>query len=267
MRACRAERPYRRAAARSRCQVRRAVATHAYYIVGFLLTSIRPIRIRAWPCAVLQDSAAAREHQHAPSIPVYTCIRQSAMSHVLVHVASVFCCSHPCDRRQARTRHPRLSTRWKQLKLLFMRIGFACKPDPEALGRELAAILTKLLDHFGVKTCVLFGHDWGGGVAWGYAARLPQRVEAVIGDSISYRGAEASLALLQKRYASTQRHPGTSKSPHKRLLLCWVESEVHLKKKGLAIAKAAGVKLRLCDDSDAVLGHVVKFLGSLKLVA
>jgi len=141
------------------------------------------------------------------------------------------------------------------------------KPDPEALGREPAAILTKLLDHFGVKTCVLFGHDWGGGVAWEYAARLPQRVEAVIGHSISYRGAEASLALLQKRYASTQRRPGTSKSPHKRLLLCWVESEVHLKKKGLAIAKAAGVKLRLCDDSDAVLGHVVKFLGSLKLAA
>jgi pimeloyl-ACP methyl ester carboxylesterase len=122
-----------------------------------------------------------------------------------------------------------------------------------------AAFLTALLDHFGVKTCVLFGHDWGGGVAWEYAARFPQRVAAVIGHSISYRGAESSLAVLQKRYAPPQ--------GRKRMLLCWMESEVHLKKKGLALAKGAGVKLRLCDSSDAVLGHAIQFLGKLKLDA
>jgi pimeloyl-ACP methyl ester carboxylesterase len=133
------------------------------------------------------------------------------------------------------------------------------KPEPEVLAGVPAAFLTALLDHFGVKTCVLFGHDWGGGVAWEYAARFPQRVAAVIGHSISYRGAESSLAVLQKRYAPTQ--------GRKRMLLCWMESEVHLKKKGLALAKGAGVKLRLCDSSDAVLGHAIQFLGKLKLDA
>ena len=131
------------------------------------------------------------------------------------------------------------------------------KPEPEALAGEPAAFLTAVLDYFGVKRCVLFGHDWGGGVAWEYAVRFPQRVAAVIGHSISYRGAESSLAVLQKRYA-----PGRG---HKRMLLCWMESEVHLKKKGLALAKGAGVKLRLCDSSGSVLEHAVRFLGGLKL--
>ena len=148
--------------------------------------------------------------------------------------------------------------------------AFSSKPDPDALAGEPATFVTAVLDHFGVKSCAVLGHDWGGGVAWEYAARLPQRVTAVIGHSISYRGAEASLALLQRRYASTGGSGGggskqsKAKKKEKRLLLCWMESEVHLKKKGLALAKAAGVKLRECDDSDEVLQNVVSFLSGLQ---
>jgi len=79
------------------------------------------------------------------------------------------------------------------------------------------------------------------------------------------------LALLQRRYASTGASGGgggskqsKAKKKKKRLLLCWMESEVHLKKKGLALAKAAGVKLRECDDSDEVLRNVVSFLSGLQ---
>ena len=150
--------------------------------------------------------------------------------------------------------------------------AFSSKPDPDALAGEPATFVTAVLDHFGVKSCAILGHDWGGGVAWEYAARLPQRVTAVIGHSISYRGAErGSLALLQRRYASTGASGGGGgskqskpKKKKKRLLLCWMESEVHLKKKGLALAKAAGVKLRECDDSDEVLRNVVSFLSGLQ---
>ena len=91
------------------------------------------------------------------------------------------------------------------------------------------------------------------GVAFEYATRLPHRVSAVIGHSISYRGAEASLATLQTRF-----------SAKKRLLLCWVESEVHLIKKGQTLAKAAGVKIWSAQDGEGVLEHAVKFLGGLQ---
>ena len=98
------------------------------------------------------------------------------------------------------------------------------------------------------------GHDWGGGVAFEFAARYPERVLAVIGHSISYRDAEESLATLRKRYATGKQ---------KKLLLCWMESEVHLKKKGLALARLAGVKLKEADSSKDVLQHITKFLRAL----
>lgn len=129
----------------------------------------------------------------------------------------------------------------------------SAKPDPDALAGAPATLVTAVLDHFGVKKCVVLGHDWGGGVAFEYATRLPHRVSAVIGHSISYRGAEASLATLQTRF-----------SAKKRLLLCWVESEVHLIKKGQTLAKAAGVKIWSAQDGEGVLEHAVKFLGGLQ---
>lgn len=127
------------------------------------------------------------------------------------------------------------------------------KSDPEALAGAPGQLVSMLLNFFGIKKCVIMGHDWGGGVALEFAARSPQRVLAVIGHSISYRDAEESLSFIQKRYAGKQ----------KKLLLCWVASVVHLKKKGLALAKLAGVKLKEADDSQGVLQHITYFLREL----
>ena len=129
------------------------------------------------------------------------------------------------------------------------------KPDPEVLGGVPAELLTQMLDHFGVKKCVMFGRDWGGGVAFEYAKRMPQRVRAVVGDSISFRGGAADLAPLQKRFANGKK---------KKLLLCWVDwPEVHPVKKGRALAKDCGVKLRECDSQGEVLRETLKFLAGL----
>eukprot|EP01048_Picozoa_sp_COSAG05_P025495 COSAG05_NODE_6507_length_946_cov_0.737898_1_plen_192_part_01 len=133
----------------------------------------------------------------------------------------------------------------------------SAKPDPAALGGAPAELVRSVLDHFGIKACVLLGHDWGGGVAFEFAARAPERVLALVGHSISYRDAETSLATLRRRYAAGG---GGGKGKQKLLLLCWVESEVHLKKKGLALAALAGVQLKVAPDSDGVLRHVTRFV-------
>jgi len=130
----------------------------------------------------------------------------------------------------------------------------SAKPDADVLAGAPCLFVSALLDHFGIRKCVIMGHDWGGGVAFEFAARTPQRVLAVIGHSISYRNAEASLAILQKRYGSKQ----------KKLLLCWVESQVHLKQKGRKLAKLAGVKLQEASDWNGVLRHVTRFLATLR---
>ena len=46
----------------------------------------------------------------------------------------------------------------------------------EALCRDLLA----LLEHEGVQRCVLVGHDWGGVLAWQFAARHPQQVSRLV---------------------------------------------------------------------------------------
>ena len=120
------------------------------------------------------------------------------------------------------------------------------------LAAEPVAVLTHVLNHFGIKKCVLLGHDWGGGIAYEYAVQQPQRVLGVIGYSISYRASEVQLSKLKHQFCSK-----------KRLLLCWIESEVHLKKKGLALAKGLGVKLKECRSEADVERHVHAFLRGL----
>jgi pimeloyl-ACP methyl ester carboxylesterase len=46
----------------------------------------------------------------------------------------------------------------------------------EALCRDLLA----LLQHEGAQRCVLVGHDWGGMLAWQFAARYPQHVSRLV---------------------------------------------------------------------------------------
>ena len=113
-------------------------------------------------------------------------------------------------------------------------------------------MLTRVLDYFGVKKAVFVGHDWGGGVAFEFALRKPERVEGVVGYNVSYRDA-GGMAQLGRRYKP------------RRLLLCWEDSQVHLRKKGVALAKAAGVSLLDCNSQGpyAVMQHTHKFLAGL----
>src|SRR5205823_6486193 len=44
----------------------------------------------------------------------------------------------------------------------------------------LVADIEALADHFGAKTFVLVGHDWGGAVAWAFAIAHPDRLEKLV---------------------------------------------------------------------------------------
>ena len=45
---------------------------------------------------------------------------------------------------------------------------------------NLSADVLGLLDHFGLETVCLAGHDWGAAVAWNVAAQAPQRVTRLV---------------------------------------------------------------------------------------
>ncbi len=60
-----------------------------------------------------------------------------------------------------------------------------------------------LVDHFGEKQAILFGHDWGAPIVWSTAALHPDRVRAVAALSVPYspRGKMSSIALWRQIYA------------------------------------------------------------------
>ena len=119
-----------------------------------------------------------------------------------------------------------------------------------------AQVLTRVLDFFGVRRAVLLGHDWGAGVGIEYALRKPQRVIGFIGYNISYRD-NGGMSKLGQLYRT--------RGKAKRLLLCWIDSHVHLRKKGKRLAEAAGMELKDCNARgiQSVLEHVIEFLKSL----
>jgi pimeloyl-ACP methyl ester carboxylesterase len=55
-------------------------------------------------------------------------------------------------------------------------------PTPQGLytGAAYAGIVEQLVDHLGLKTFALGGNSMGGGVAWRYAVRHPERLTALI---------------------------------------------------------------------------------------
>ena len=54
--------------------------------------------------------------------------------------------------------------------------------------------LAGLIDHFGQDRAVVVGHDWGAIIAWTFSLLRPERVRAVVGMSVPYRGrGETSL--------------------------------------------------------------------------
>ena len=46
--------------------------------------------------------------------------------------------------------------------------------------KHLSADVTALITHAGERQAVVVGHDWGGAVAWGVAARYPERVSKLV---------------------------------------------------------------------------------------
>jgi len=99
------------------------------------------------------------------------------------------------------------------------------------------------------------GHDWGAGVGIEYAVRRPHRVVGFIGYNASYRDT-GGMSTLGKLFRARQR------GKTDKLLLCWEDSPVHLRKKGKRLAEAAGIELKDCNarGSRAVLEHSITFL-------
>ena len=47
-------------------------------------------------------------------------------------------------------------------------------------AKHLVEDLRCLIEYLGHKTCILVAHDWGGAVAWSFAAKLPEYVEKLV---------------------------------------------------------------------------------------
>jgi pimeloyl-ACP methyl ester carboxylesterase len=82
---------------------------------------------------------------------------------------------------------------WRNQLIEFGRDSLAVAPDlrgynlsskPEQVERyrisELVKDIRELVTHFGVESCCLVGHDWGGVVAWAVAMAFPDVVEKLV---------------------------------------------------------------------------------------
>lgn len=82
---------------------------------------------------------------------------------------------------------------WKDMLVQFGRDHLAVAPDmrgynlsskpPEVeayRAKHLVEDLRLLLDHLGAQRCVMVAHDWGGAVAWTFAAMHPERLERLV---------------------------------------------------------------------------------------
>ena len=47
-------------------------------------------------------------------------------------------------------------------------------------AKHLVEDLRLLIDHLGAQRCVMVAHDWGGAIAWNFAARHPERLEKLV---------------------------------------------------------------------------------------
>ena len=89
--------------------------------------------------------------------------------------------------------NPRSWALWRAQLAEFGRDHLAVAPDLRGWGRSgqpeaveayamphLLRDLQGLLSHLGRKRCILVGHDWGGYLAWVFAAAFPSRVERLV---------------------------------------------------------------------------------------
>ncbi len=85
--------------------------------------------------------------------------------------------------------------------------GYGGSDAPHAVEaydmQSLIGDVLGLIDHFGERQAILFGHDWGAPIVWNTAALHPGRVSAVAALSVPYapRGKISSIALWRQIYA------------------------------------------------------------------
>ncbi len=83
--------------------------------------------------------------------------------------------------------------------------GGSDAPQPlEAYDMEnLIGDVLGLIDHFGERRAILFGHDWGAPIVWNTTALHPDRVRAVAALSVPYspRGKVSPIELWRQIYA------------------------------------------------------------------
>lgn len=85
--------------------------------------------------------------------------------------------------------------------------GFGGSDAPEEVEaydmESMVGDVLGLIDHFGEKQAILFGHDWGAPIVWSTAALHADRVHAVAALSVPYspRGKMSSIALWRQIYA------------------------------------------------------------------
>ncbi|MEO8005620.1 MAG: alpha/beta hydrolase [Betaproteobacteria bacterium] len=85
--------------------------------------------------------------------------------------------------------------------------GYGGSDKPQAIEaydmQSMVGDVVGLIDHFGEKQAILFGHDWGAPIVWNTTALHPDRVRAVAALSVPYspRGKISSIDLWRQIYA------------------------------------------------------------------
>ena len=82
--------------------------------------------------------------------------------------------------------------------------GFGETEAPQACDQftsvDVVGDMVALLDHLGIPTAAIVGHDWGATIAWGAALLRPDRFTAVAGLSVPYtpRGPDSLPGMLKR---------------------------------------------------------------------
>ncbi|MGE3076746.1 MAG: alpha/beta fold hydrolase [Dehalococcoidia bacterium] len=110
--------------------------------------------------------------------------------------------------------YPELAYSWRHQFGPLVAAGFrVAAPDQRGYGgssspptiedfslEQLAADVVSVIDHFGERSAVVIGHDWGAPVAWRTALRHPERVHAVGSLSVPHakRSSRPPLELMRE---------------------------------------------------------------------
>jgi pimeloyl-ACP methyl ester carboxylesterase len=108
--------------------------------------------------------------------------------------------------------------------------GFGASDKPVEVdayrGGKSVSDLTKVLDALGIERAHVVGHDWGAGIAWAFAAMVPQRTGKLVAMSVGHPAVPRTLAQREKSWYM--------------LLFQFEEAEAILRQDDYALAKEWG---------------------------